>query len=147
MHGQWRPATGRFVLAMLLMALAVGCARGEATPKGALVNVRMDDYKLEPSFETVPAGFVTFRVDNPSPSTHELVVARTSVAADALPLRANGIAVNEDSKKIRAVADVGEIRLNTTHDLTLKLKAGHYVLFCNLEGHYRGGMYATVEVT
>ena len=34
------------------------------------------------------------------------------------------------------------MRLGATRDLTLQaLTPGHYVLFCNLYGHYRGGMY------
>jgi uncharacterized cupredoxin-like copper-binding protein len=30
--------------------------------------------------------------------------------------------------------------------LKLNLPPGHYVLYCNLEGHYLGNMYATLEV-
>jgi uncharacterized cupredoxin-like copper-binding protein len=30
--------------------------------------------------------------------------------------------------------------------LTLALTRGRYVLFCNLEGHYLTGMYASIEV-
>jgi uncharacterized cupredoxin-like copper-binding protein len=30
--------------------------------------------------------------------------------------------------------------------MVLDLAAGHYVLYCNLEGHYLGGMYAALTV-
>jgi uncharacterized cupredoxin-like copper-binding protein len=141
-----RASTGLRALATLLLAVAAGCSRGDATPKGTLVPVRLRDFKLTTKVEKVPAGFVTFRVHNVGPSTHEFVVARTDVAADALPLRGSSLAVNEDSKKLRAVGELGEVRLDATRDLTLNLKAGRYALYCNLEGHYRGGMYAMVEV-
>jgi uncharacterized cupredoxin-like copper-binding protein len=135
------------VAATLLLAVAAACSRSDATPRGALVPVRLQDFKVTTERLTVPAGYVTFRIHNAGPSTHELIVAASEIAADALPLRANGITVDEDSKKLHAAGELGDIRLDATRDLTLKLEPGHYVLYCNLEGHYRGGMYAIIEVT
>jgi uncharacterized cupredoxin-like copper-binding protein len=135
------------VVAALLVAVAAACSRGDATPRGTLVGVHLTDFKLSAKVPSVKAGYVTFRINNTGPSTHEFVVNRTENAADALPLRANDITVNEDSKKLRAVGELGEIRLDSTRDLTLDMKPGHYVLYCNLEGHYRGGMFASFEVT
>jgi uncharacterized cupredoxin-like copper-binding protein len=112
-----------------------------------LVAVHESDFKLTTGRLAVPAGYVTFRIKNTGPSTHEFIVVRSDVAADALPLRANGMTVNEDSKRLHPAGELGEIRLNSTRNLTLNLEPGHYALFCNLEGHYRGGMYAIVEVT
>lgn len=109
--------------------------------------VRLEDFKLTTERLAVPAGYVTFRIHNAGPSTHEFIVAASEIAADALPLRANGITVDEESKKLHPAGELGDIRLDSTRDLTLKLEPGHYVLYCNLEGHYRGGMYAIVEVT
>jgi uncharacterized cupredoxin-like copper-binding protein len=137
---------GLRVVGALLVVVAAACSRGDATPRGTLVPVRTSDFKLTAGRLAVPAGYVTFRVHNTGASTHELIVTRTDIAADALPLRANGITVDEDSKQLHAAGELGEVRLGATRDLTLNLKPGHYVLFCNLEGHYRGGMYALVEV-
>jgi uncharacterized cupredoxin-like copper-binding protein len=135
------------VVAALVVALFAACSRGDATPRGTLVAVRLSDFKLSTKTAKVPSGYVTFRIRNVGPSTHEFVVDRTDVMADALPLRANAITVNEDSKELDAAGELADIRLGATRDLTLKLKPGHYVLYCNLEGHYRGGMYGTLEVT
>ena len=135
------------MVATLLVVVAAACSRGDATPKGTLVSVRLSDYHLTTQRLAVPAGYVTFRIHNAGPSTHEFIVARSEVAVDALPLRANGITVDEDSKKLHPAGELVDVRLDSTRNLTLKLAAGHYVLFCNLEGHYRGGMYALVEVT
>jgi uncharacterized cupredoxin-like copper-binding protein len=131
---------------MLLVGIATACSRGDAAPKGAPVNVHEHDFKLTTDTPLVRAGYVTFRIRNTGPSTHEFIVARTDVAADALPLQKNDITVNEDSPQIHEVGSLGEVRLGTTRDLTLKLAPGHYVLFCNLSGHYRGGMYSLLTV-
>lgn len=146
-RGGRRAATGMRVMATLLFAVVAACSRGDATPRGKLVAVHVSDFKLTTKSLTVPSGYVTFRVRSTGPSTHEFVVDRTDVPADALPLDPNGLTVNEDSKKLHAVGELGEVRLNSTRDLTLDLKPGHYVMYCNLEGHYRGGMYAMLEVT
>ena len=131
---------------MLLVGIAAACSRGDAAPKGAPVNVKEHDFVLATDAPLVHAGYVTFHVHNNGPSTHEFIVARTDVAADALPIQKNDISVNEDSPRIHEVGSLSEIRLNATRTLTLKLPAGHYVLFCNLSGHYRGGMYTLLTV-
>ena len=138
---------GLRVVAGLCLVVAAACSRGDATPRGTLVNVKLEDFKLTTQRVAVPTGYVTFRIRNAGPSTHEFIVARSELAADALPLRANGITVDEDSKRLHPAGELGDIRLDSTRDLTLKLTPGHYVLYCNLEGHYRGGMFAIVEVT
>ena len=140
-----RAATAVLVVG-LLVSVGGACSRGDATPRGRLVSVQLSDFKLTTPTLSVPPGYVTFRVRNAGPSMHEFIVDRTDVAADALPLNADGITVDEKSKKLRTVDDLDEVRLNATRDLTLDLDPGRYVLYCNLEGHYRGGMYAMVEV-
>ncbi len=142
--GSWR---GRLIaLTFMLVAAAAGCTRGNAAVHGRIVQVRERDFALTPNVERVPAGLLTFRVHNAGPSTHEFLIDRTSDAADALPLGTNGMTVNEDSPALIPIASLNAIRLGQTRDLTVRLAPGRYVLFCNLEGHYRGGMYAAIEV-
>lgn len=140
-------AFGRAVLALLLIGIAAACSRGDAAPKGRLIGVREKDFALATNVDHVHAGLVTFRVHNAGPSTHEFIVARTSLAADALPLQKGILLVDESSKQIHEVASLPEVRLGATRDLTVSLPPGHYVVFCNHDGHYRGGMYAPLEVT
>jgi uncharacterized cupredoxin-like copper-binding protein len=144
-----QPRAGIRLVTIVLLAAAVaaGCSRGDAAPRGKVVDVHEHDFVMTAKVTTVHAGLVTFRVRNSGPSTHEFLVDRTAVAADALPLRANAISVDEDSKLLHPVGSLGQIRLGATRELTLRLEPGRYVLFCNLEGHYRGGMFVTVEVT
>jgi uncharacterized cupredoxin-like copper-binding protein len=141
-----RRAASVVVLGLLASVAAAGCTRGDAAPQGTLVKVREWDFKLTSSTVLVPAGLVTFRVHNSGPSTHEFVVDRTDIAADALPMKTDGLSVNEDSKRLTNVGDADDIRMGSTRDLTLDLSPGHYVLYCNLGGHYLGGMYAIVQV-
>jgi uncharacterized cupredoxin-like copper-binding protein len=105
------------------------------------------DFKLTTFVERVPAGLVTFRVHNSGPSTHEFLVDRSDVPADALPLQPSQLSVNEESPLLDNLGELREVRLGSTRELTLRLQPGQYVVFCNLEGHYRGGMYAALEVT
>ena len=93
---------------------------------------------------TLPAGDVTLRVRNAGPATHEFVVVRTDLDADALPIGSDGLSVNEDW--LQFVDELDEIPMWTTASLTLHLAPGRYVFFCNLEGHYLGGMHRAVEV-
>jgi hypothetical protein len=78
-------------------------------------------------------------VENKGPDTHELLVARTSAP---LPLRADGITVDEEALEPVTVDEVeGEAR-GHVFVAQFKLRPGRYELFCNMAGHYLGGMRA-----
>jgi len=89
---------------------------------------------------------VTFQVHNRGPSTHEFVVVRTGIAASRLPLKTDGLTINEESSALHPVGSVEELDIAHDHALRLHLKPGHYIIFCNLEGHYLGGMRASLDV-
>jgi uncharacterized cupredoxin-like copper-binding protein len=131
----------------LVVAGLSGCASGGSAAHGARVVVVEHDFGLVASPLSVPAGTVTLHVENHGPSTHEMNVDETSVRSGALPLRQNGLQVDEESSQLHPVDSISGIRVGTTQDLTLRLKPGHYVLFCNLEGHYLGGMHVELDVT
>jgi uncharacterized cupredoxin-like copper-binding protein len=131
----------------LFSAVLSACSSKNSQARGARVVVVEHDFKITASTNSVPAGMVTLQVKNHGPSTHEINVDETSVGSGALPLLANSLQVNEDSSSLHNVGSLSGIRVGTTQDLTLRLKPGHYVLFCNLEGHYLGGMHVALEVT
>ena len=143
-------AISRTAISVLVVTGACGlsgCSSGSAAASGARVVVVERDFNITASAVSVPAGTVTLHIENRGPSTHELNVDETSDASGALPLLANSLQVNEDASALRNVGGLSGIRVDTTRDLTLHLKAGHYVLFCNLEGHYLGGMHLALDVT
>lgn len=105
------------------------------------------DFTLKASVTSIPAGLVTFHVVNRGPSTHEFVVDETFYSAARLPLQRNGLQVNEKSTRLRTADALAPIRVGASRDLTMQMVPGHYVIFCNLEGHYQGGMRVGFDVT
>jgi uncharacterized cupredoxin-like copper-binding protein len=134
-------------LAALALAVPVTLARRhEPTPRGTPVNVRLEDFKVQQDAADVPAGTVSFRIRNQGPTTHELIVVRTDRAPDKLPLQRDGLTVDEEGPGIDLLDEVDGLDIDDRQTLVLNLASGRYVLYCNLEGHYLGGMYAALTV-
>jgi uncharacterized cupredoxin-like copper-binding protein len=133
-----------------LVATAVlglsACSGGPSVPHGARLDVTVRDFKITASSSIVPAGEVVVQVQDNGPSTHELVVIRTDLPADQLPLRPDGLLVDEDSPQLHQIDELSELGVGDRARLVLKLSPGRYVFFCNLEGHYLGGMHALLQV-
>ena len=64
-----------------------------------------------------------------------------------LPLRSDGFTINEELLDRATVLTEEPQAPGTVHDLRLHLKPGRYELFCNMAGHYLGGMHAELVVT
>lgn len=133
--------------AAALVALVGGCGSSKPSARGTVVHVHVKDFAVQASRSSVPSGDVTFDLDNAGPSTHEFHVVRTDLPGDALPLRPDGLSVNDQSAKLHSVGDVEEVKLGGHARLTLDLPPGHYVAYCNLEGHYLGGTWTQFDVT
>jgi uncharacterized cupredoxin-like copper-binding protein len=118
---------------------------GTATP----VSVELGDAQgtngpmtMTVSPASVPAGKVTFTVKNTGTILHEMVVLKTDTPFDQLPVDAHN-KVSEASK----VGETGDVAKGATKSVTLDLKAGNYVLVCNIAKHYSMGMRAAFTVT
>jgi uncharacterized cupredoxin-like copper-binding protein len=92
----------------------------------------------------VRSGRIVFRVHNDAPVTHEFVLVRTDIPATRLPLAIDGLSVDEDG--LESIGELPEVAAGEVTTLSMHLAPGHYVVFCNLEGHYLGGMRAGIEV-
>jgi uncharacterized cupredoxin-like copper-binding protein len=135
------------LLVALGLTMAAGCTRSSSSAAdGARIDVTMRDFAIRVSRTSVPAGTVILHVTNDGPSTHEINVDRTAYAADAVPLQRDGITANEEAKGLHRIDSIEQINLHSTADLTVRLTRGRYVLWCNLEGHYLGGMHRTFDV-
>lgn len=130
-------------LAVLLPFLSFGCT--QTAPEGSPVGVTLRDFSMSPSQQSVAAGNVLFQVHNDAPVTHEFIVVRTNLPADHLPIAPDGLSVNEEW--LSSVGELDEVPASQTGTLALNLSPGRYVFFCNLEGHYLGGMQGVLEVT
>jgi uncharacterized cupredoxin-like copper-binding protein len=135
------------VLAVLALVVPLTLARRhDPTPRGTPVNVLLEDFTLRRDVDVVPAGTVRFRILNQGPTTHELSVIRTDRAPDKLPLQRDGLTINEDAPGMDFLDEAEGLDIGDRRTLVLHLAAGNYVLYCNMEGHYLGGMHAALTV-
>jgi uncharacterized cupredoxin-like copper-binding protein len=135
------------VPAVLALAVPLTLARlHDPTPRGTPVNVLLEDFTLRRDVDVVPAGTVRFRILNQGPTTHELSVIRTDRAPDKLPLQRDGLTINEDAPGMDFLDEAEGLDIGDRRTLALHLPAGNYVLYCNMEGHYLGGMHAAFTV-
>ena len=138
------------IVAVGVLALA-GCTTaddtGVAGTSVASVDVTLDDYLISPSATTVDTGTVDFRVANSADQVHEFVVARTDLDAAELPTDDDGNVSEEGATDLAVVDEIEDIEAGATPSLEVGLEPGHYVLFCNLPGHYTLGMHSDFEVS
>ena len=143
---RWTWALG-LVLVVLAIAVPLTVARRhEPEPRGTLQNVLLKDFEVKQEATVVPAGTVSFRLLGQGPTTHEFIVVRTDRPPDKLPLQRDGLTVNEEAPGVDLVDEAQGLDIDDRQTLVLDLAAGDYVLYCNLEGHYLGGMYAALTV-
>ena len=95
---------------------------------------------------SVRKGPVTFKVTNlASRMIHEIIVARVSSEDQKLPYDEAAQQVVQNA--LQTFGSVNEIDPNKSASLTLELKPGKYLLYCNLPGHYMAGMWTLIDVT
>jgi uncharacterized cupredoxin-like copper-binding protein len=94
----------------------------------------------------IPAGHVTFEVVNNSRDlVHEMVVSPLKPGEKALPYIQDEYRVDED--KAGHLGEVSELDPGKTGELGIDLKPGKYIVYCNIPGHFAGGMWTVLEVT
>lgn len=132
-------------LAMLLVLAAPAVASASsAAPVGATattVRTQLMEWMVMPSKSRVPAGKVTFVVTNTGEVKHDLVVLRTNLAPSKLPMG------GAEAKEVGLVGKTPVFGPMQTRKLALTLKAGRYVLICNVPGHYMAGMRVAFRVS
>jgi len=124
----------------------VGCGDDDDDGGAAgTIDATLKDFEIELSDSSVSAGEVTFEVKNEGPSVHEFVVFETDLKPDKLPTDDNGdVAEGDDLEPVDGIED---IEPDATPSLTVDLAAGHYVVACNVPGHYRQGMHTEFTAT
>ena len=103
------------------------------------------DFHITIAQRRLPSGPVTFSVKNLGPVSHELIVVRSDDGS--LPLRTDGVTVDEEALKKSEVGALEPGRPGGVRRLRVVLAKGRYEVFCNMAGHYFGGMHAEVEVS
>ena len=135
----------RLLVCSVALALALaGCGGSGKTASGTVIGVTERDFHIATTTRQVTAGAVTLRVHNAGPDEHELIIAPER--RDGLPLRADGFTVDEESLASSEPGSVNPQQPDHTELLSVQLKPGRYVLFCNMEGHYMAGMHTVLVV-
>jgi hypothetical protein len=135
---------GLAVGAVFLLA-SVGCSASRAGTRsgGKVLRVTERDFRITAP-KQVSSGEVRLSVRNKGPDEHELIIVRAR--GFRLPFRRDGLTVNEEALE-RATAGVLEAGSpGGLRELRVHLAPGRYVLFCNMSGHYLGGMRSELVV-
>lgn len=138
-----------------LIALLAFVACGDDEGEDTTVEVILREFSIEVDVTTVPAGTVTFEIDNEGPDlAHELRVIRTDFAPGELPTQDDGRA-DLGAAGVSEAGRTAPIEDGRRGGGVFSLSPGSYVLICNLEdtvegeevAHYSAGMYLgfTVE--
>jgi len=131
--------------AALAAALMTVSGTAASRPAGRQVPVVERDFHIKAP-AVVRAGDVRLDIRNAGPDTHELIVIRAARGPLRLPLRMDGLTVDEAALRSRTVGGIEPAKPASTHSIDLHLAPGRYVLFCNMAGHYLGGMHTTLVV-
>lgn len=129
------------LLAGALVVAAIVASPIVASASKSVVKVQLKEFKVLPSPLKAKRGVVSFTVRNTGKINHEFVVLKTKVAASKLRVK---------SGKAVETGRVGRVRAfkpGASRTLNLTLKAGKYVLLCNLAGHYQAGQRIGFAVT
>ena len=118
------------------------------------VAITLQDPSADPSLSSmvikaepakVRAGRVTLEAVNLSKTlVHEVLVVRAPSTGKDLPYDAKTDTVVE--KRVRSLGEIPELKPGGQGKLTLNLKPGTYLLFCNQPGHYKSGMSTKLVV-
>ena len=128
---------------MMDMSKNMGMGMGmKADMKQAIMGITLDK-------KAVPAGKVTLKAINTSKETvHEAIIVRVDNKDALLPYNDNENRVNEDAANAETgeLGEVSELDPGKSGSLTVNLKPGLYVIYCNIPGHYMAGMWTTLQV-
>ena len=151
------PALGLVAMLVVGLALVVGTVLVINARQGPsrLVRASLTQWSVTAD-RTAPAGRVTFEVTNNGSMVHEMIVMKTDIPADELPVTDAGeppVPVATGADKVGEGDNVGEtgapdLAAGATRTFVIDaMEPGKYVLFCNLAGHYQRGMHTAFTVT
>jgi uncharacterized cupredoxin-like copper-binding protein len=110
------------------------------------LSVALSEFHIDTGVTTVHPGIVNLNLANNGTVQHELLVFRTNLTADQLPLAADG-SVLENAPGVNKISDGDNLNPGTTQYRSVDLtQPGTYLFVCNLPGHFHAGMHTTVTV-
>jgi uncharacterized cupredoxin-like copper-binding protein len=131
-------------LAAAASIAALGC--GATAPPGrasGVIRISERDFHISAP-KRVQSGDFVLAVKNNGPADHELILAKEKESG--LPFREDGLTVDEDAVESSIVGALEPGEPHKVRRLRVHLPPGKYAFFCNMSGHYLGGMYRDLEV-
>jgi uncharacterized cupredoxin-like copper-binding protein len=138
-----------------IAGLTAACSSPSGSSGGAQTVVATEkEWAITLASSNFSAGKITINVTNDGDKEHEFVIRKTDLQSDSLPTNADG-EVEEDDPQLAEVGDPSEIGSvpagSSDKSITLDLKPGHYVIFCNIHDqdllHYQKGMHTDFTVS
>ena len=106
------------------------------TTAEGVVSTLLTEFDITLSAASAQPGEVVFEVRNAGVLPHEVILVRTELDAAALPVHDGAV----DEEALDVVVEVRDLAAGESATMTAELEAGHYVLICNLSGHYESGV-------
>ncbi|WP_028208231.1 plastocyanin/azurin family copper-binding protein [Paraburkholderia nodosa] len=109
------------------------------------VNATLLSNSIQLGTHNVKTGRITLEVRNAADNNmeHELVVLKTDLADDALPVSKGEVL----ERRLNKIGEVEGIAPGKSKRVSFRLAPGHYALICNKPGHYAAGMHTELVVT
>jgi len=134
-----RKQSAFLIIVILVVAALALSACGSKAAGPTQVHVKLTEFKVVLDKTSIPAGPVTFIIDNAGSEVHELVLEPAGI--DDVPFEVNG-----KKSEVEDIAAGSSVTFEWTID-----QPGEYQLAChvneNNEDHYANGMVATFTVT
>jgi hypothetical protein len=125
----------RHVAVCTFAALAIAPAAALGGGPEPPVKLRMSDYRIRLDRGHASSGYFRIDLRNTGKVQHELAIIKTARTAKQLPV-VNGRVSHHGLKTVFPL-DPGEHHLVV---FAAHLRPGHYVLICDIPGHYQKGM-------
>jgi uncharacterized cupredoxin-like copper-binding protein len=142
-----KPGRVALISTILIAALGAGLYLWSQTPWTGVVDVKEGEWYIKISSDRHTAGDVVFDLSNRGTIGHEFLVVKSDKTAKELLELVDPATNRIDEELLDVIDEQGEYDAATTAELTLTLPEGNYVVMCNLEGHYKNGMYADLTIT
>jgi len=101
------------------------------TGEGGSIDVRITEWEIGVDPGSVPEGPIEISIQNDGEETHELLVVRTDIELDELPVKDDG-SFDEDAADLDVEQEIDDIEDGDSTGRTYELDAGRYVLLCNI---------------
>jgi uncharacterized cupredoxin-like copper-binding protein len=133
----------RLLVGLCLLVLVASCSSApETLPADVALIVDMKEYSITLNTPTVKAGVVKFGIRNLGTMVHDFNLIKTDLAPDKLPIDTASAKARTDGL-VKQMINIAQGRVTT---LDADLAPGHYVIICNVAGHYQLGMRTELAV-